>query len=42
LVLALLAGAASAAAGESQEELAKKTQNPVSDLISVPLQNNTK
>ena len=24
----------------SAEELAKKTQNPVADLISVPLQNN--
>ena len=24
----------------SEEELAKKTQNPVADLISVPLQNN--
>ncbi len=26
---------------ESNEELAKKTQNPLSDLISLPLQNNT-
>jgi hypothetical protein len=26
--------------GESEEELAKKTQNPVADLISVPFQNN--
>jgi hypothetical protein len=26
--------------GAEQEELAKKTQNPVADLISVPLQNN--
>jgi hypothetical protein len=26
--------------GESDEELVKKTQNPVADLISVPLQNN--
>lgn len=31
-----------AASGEhSEDELAKKTQNPVSDLISVPFQNNT-
>jgi hypothetical protein len=28
------------AAEESTEELAKKTQNPVADLISVPFQNN--
>ena len=28
------------AAEESASELAKKTQNPVADLISVPLQNN--
>jgi hypothetical protein len=27
-------------AGETAEELAKKTQNPVADLISVPIQNN--
>lgn len=27
--------------GDDTEELAKKTQNPVSDLISVPFQNNT-
>ena len=31
---------AGAAQEESAEELAKKTQNPVADLISVPLQNN--
>ena len=31
---------ARAAQNESAEELAKKTQNPVADLISVPLQNN--
>jgi hypothetical protein len=31
---------ARAAQDESAEELAKKTQNPVADLISVPLQNN--
>lgn len=30
----------SSAAQESNEALAKKTQNPVADLISVPLQNN--
>jgi hypothetical protein len=28
------------AAEESEAELAKKTQNPVADLISVPFQNN--
>ena len=27
---------------QSAEELAKKVQNPVADLISVPFQNNTK
>jgi len=31
---------ASAAGGESATELAKKTQNPVADLVSVPFQNN--
>src|SRR5262245_10249768 len=31
---------ARAAEEESTEELAKKTQNPVADLISVPFQNN--
>lgn len=38
---ALLTGAAVTvwAAGESAEELARKTQNPVADLISVPFQN---
>src|SRR5262245_26758631 len=29
-----------AASDTSEEELAKKTQNPVADLISVPFQNN--
>ena len=32
--------AAKPAAGESETELAKKTQNPVADLISVPFQSN--
>ena len=27
--------------GASNEDLAKKTQNPIADLISVPFQNNT-
>ncbi len=39
-VLALLMAAPLWAAEESTEELAKKTQNPVADLISVPFQNN--
>jgi hypothetical protein len=30
-----------ALAQESETELAKKTQNPVADLISIPFQNNT-
>ena len=29
-----------AQAGETESELAKKTQNPVADLISIPIQNN--
>lgn len=37
---ACLAVGHQAAAQPSAEELAKKTQNPVSDLISLPLQNN--
>lgn len=49
LIILLLLTALSTQAAESQqpstqepgeEELAKKTQNPVADLISVPLQNN--
>ncbi len=37
----LMAGAARAQqVGQGMEDLAKKTQNPVSDLISLPLQNN--
>jgi len=41
LMVALHAGLAVAAdEGESATELAKKTQNPVADLISVPFQNN--
>lgn len=45
-LLAALAAAVAVAVGsaahaeESDSELAKKTQNPVADLISVPLQNN--
>jgi hypothetical protein len=37
---ALLLSTRRAAAEESSEELAKKTQNPVADLISVPFQSN--
>ncbi|MGH7845523.1 MAG: hypothetical protein ACREQW_10180 [Candidatus Binatia bacterium] len=44
LIILVLSSAFSAHAAEPQqpsaEELAKKTQNPVADLISVPLQNN--
>jgi hypothetical protein len=36
----LSAFACSLARGQDETELAKKTQNPVADLISVPLQNN--
>jgi len=36
----LLASPAAWAADDSETELAKKTQNPVADLISVPFQNN--
>src|SRR3954452_1096432 len=41
-VLLLLLGLSATAQSqdESAEELAKKTQNPVADLISVPLQSN--
>lgn len=35
-----VAAASGAGGGESNEDLAKKTQNPVADLISVPFQNN--
>ena len=37
---ALVAGPQRLRADDSEEELAKKTQNPVADLISVPFQNN--
>jgi hypothetical protein len=40
LAAMLLAQGRAAATEESTEELAKKTQNPVADLISVPFQNN--
>src|SRR5215471_5625454 len=39
-VMAMLCIPPASAAEESEEELAKKTQNPVADLISVPFQNN--
>src|SRR5262245_21836040 len=40
LAVVLLNTVATAATQESESELAKKTQNPVADLISVPFQNN--
>ncbi len=40
LLLAAFCGRAMGQQEENTEELAKKTQNPVADLISVPLQNN--
>jgi hypothetical protein len=39
-VLGVLAPPAAAQKQPSDEELVKQTQNPVADLISVPLQNN--
>jgi hypothetical protein len=39
-LLPLVAGRVSAAQPASEGDLAKKTQNPVSDLISVPFQSN--
>ena len=41
LCLAAMLIAAPLRAGDDETELAKKTQNPVADLISVPFQNNT-
>ena len=41
LVVVLFALGSRYSQGQSDEELAKATQNPVGDLISVPLQNNT-
>jgi len=41
LIMLTLMCSATANATESNEDLAKKTQNPVADLISVPFQNNT-
>ena len=40
LVVGLLSAVSEADASESQEELAKKLQNPIANLISVPVQNN--
>ncbi len=40
LLFAMVGTGSSAQAGESESELAKKTQNPVADLISIPVQNN--
>jgi aromatic ring-cleaving dioxygenase len=40
LVLVLSLTLTSIAQEQSEADLAKKTQNPISDLISVPFQNN--
>lgn len=40
IVLSMLTMGAFAGAQESDTDLAKKTQNPVADLISIPFQNN--
>lgn len=40
LLFAVVGTGSSAQASESESELAKKTQNPVADLISIPFQNN--
>jgi hypothetical protein len=40
LLLVVLAAPAGGQPQASEEELAKQTQNPVADLISLPLQNN--
>ncbi len=40
-IMLTLVWSAHTSAEETAEELAKKTQNPVADLISVPFQNNT-
>ncbi|MCE9625845.1 MAG: neuromedin U [Deltaproteobacteria bacterium] len=41
LTLAILINALPVKAQENEKDLAQKSQNPVSDLISLPLQNNT-
>ncbi len=41
ILVGILAIPCSAQEGQSDSDLAKKTQNPVSDLISLPFQNNT-
>ncbi len=41
LLLSALIGPGSVAAENSNAELAKASQNPVANLISLPLQNNT-
>jgi hypothetical protein len=41
LILAAMAALPSLALAQDQPDLAKQSQNPVADLISLPLQNNT-
>ncbi len=40
IVLCVVAFLAHAAEAQEESDLAKKTQNPVGDLISIPFQNN--